>query len=323
MSGPFNRWDQAKASTRFPDGLDQTYDGLAKGGVAATGTRRRRVGQFRTGGRAIRRGRRALAPLSVGWRHRELILAVLRRELADRFSGSALGWVWAVVGPLITLAIYTMTLTKAMQLPAASAHGSTSSYALSTFVGLIVFGLFAELCCRAPLLMHEHAWFLKTSIFPSETLAWTAVLRALSYAGISFAVLLVFELALDGLPPLSILLLPFFLVPLVLFLLGMVWFLAAIGAFTRDISYLMITFVPLVMFATPVFYRVTDLPDALRVLAYANPLGTAIEMARAAMLDGIWPPTIACFGFLVLSLAVCRGGHAVFERYKGILVDVI
>src|SRR6516165_8680473 len=180
-----------------------------------------------------------------------------------------------------------------------------------------------ELCCRAPLLMHEHAWFLKTSIFPSETLAWTAVLRALSYAGISFGVLLVFELALDGLPPLSILLLPFFLVPLVLFLLGMVWFLAAIGAFTRDISYLMITFVPLVMFATPVFYRVTDLPDALRVLAYANPLGTAIEIARAAMLDGVWPPTIACFGFLVLSLAVCRGGHAVFERYKGILVDVI
>jgi len=323
MSGPFNRWDQAKASTRFPDGLDQTYDGLAKGGVAATGSRRRHVVQFRAGGRAIRRGRRALAPLSVGWRHRELILAVLRRELADRFSGSALGWVWAVVGPLITLAIYTMTLTKAMQLPAASAHGSTSSYALSTFVGLIVFGLFAELCCRAPLLMHEHAWFLKTSIFPSETLAWTAVLRALSYAGISFGVLLVFELALDGLPPLSILLLPFFLVPLVLFLLGMVWFLAAIGAFTRDISYLMITFVPLVMFATPVFYRVTDLPDALRVLAYANPLGTAIEIARAAMLDGVWPPTIACFGFLVLSLAVCRGGHAVFERYKGILVDVI
>ena len=323
MSGPFNRWDQAKASTRFPDGLDQTYDGLAKGGVAATGSRRRHVGQFRAGGRAIRRGRRALAPLSVGWRHRELILAVLRRELADRFSGSALGWVWAVVGPLITLAIYTMTLTKAMQLPAASAHGSTSSYALSTFVGLIVYGLFAELCCRAPLLMHEHAWFLKTSIFPSETLAWTAVLRALSYAGISFGVLLVFELALDGLPPLSILLLPFFLVPLVLFLLGMVWFLAAIGAFTRDISYLMITFVPLVMFATPVFYRVTDLPDALRVLAYANPLGTAIEIARAAMLDGVWPPTIACFGFLVLSLAVCRGGHAVFERYKGILVDVI
>ena len=306
MSVFINRRDGPRGSRRLPDGPDQMSDRLRK---------------------AVRRTawheRGALAPLSVGWRHRELILAVLRRELADRFSGSAFGWVWAVVGPLITLGIYTVTLTKAMQLPVATAHGNTSSYALSTFVGLIVFGLFAELCSRAPLLMHEHAWFLKTSIFPSETLAWTAVLRALSYAGISFLVLLVFELALNGIPPLSILLLPFIVVPLVMFLLGMVWFLAAIGAFTRDMSYLMITFIPLAMFATPVFYRVTDLPDPLRALAYANPLGTAIEMMRAAVLDGVLPPTLAYCGFLVVSLAVCRGGYAVFERYKGILIDVI
>ena len=306
MSVFINRRDRARGLTRLPDGPDEMPDHLRK---------------------AMRRTawheRRALAPLSVGWRHRELILAVLRRELADRFSGSAFGWVWAVIGPLITLGIYTVTLTKAMQLPVATAHGNTSSYALSTFVGLIIFGLFAELCSRAPLLMHEHAWFLKTSIFPSETLAWTAVLRALTYAGISFLVLLVFELALNGIPPLSILLLPLIVVPLVMFLLGMVWFLAAIGAFTRDMSYLMITFVPLAMFATPVFYRVTDLPDPLRALAYANPLGTAIEMMRAAVLDGVLPPTLACCGFLFVSLAVCRGGYAVFERYKGILIDVI
>ena len=303
---PIDRGDEARGSRRPPDRPDQMSDRSRKA-VRRTA--------WHEGG--------ALAPLSVGWRHRELILAVLRRELADRFSGSAFGWVWAVAGPLITLGIYTVTLTKAMQLPVATAHGNTSSYALSTFVGLIVFGLFAELCSRAPLLMHEHAWFLKTSIFPSETLAWTAVLRALSYAGISFLVLLVFELALNGIPALSILLLPFIVAPLVMFLLGLVWFLAAIGAFTRDMSYLMITFIPLAMFATPVFYRVTDLPGPLRALAYANPLGTAIEMMRAAVLDGVSPPTSACCGFLVVSAAVCRGGYAVFERYKGILIDVI
>lgn len=301
-----NRRDGARGSRRLPDRPDQMSDRLRKA-VRRTA--------WHEGG--------ALAPLSVGWRHRELILAVLRRELADRFSGSAFGWVWAVAGPLITLGIYTVTLTKAMQLPVATAHGNTSSYALSTFVGLIVFGLFSELCSRAPLLMHEHAWFLKTSIFPSETLAWTAVLRALSYAGISFLVLLVFEVALNGIPPLSILVLPFIVAPLVMFLLGMVWFLAAIGAFTRDMSYLMITFIPLAMFATPVFYRVTDLPDPLRVIAYANPLGTAIEMMRAAVLDGGSPPILAYCGFLLVSVAACRGGYAVFERYKGILIDVI
>ncbi len=249
---------------------------------------------------------------------------MLRRELADRFRGSAFGWVWAVVGPLITLAIYTVTLTKAMQLPVATAHGNTSSYALSTFVGLIVFGLFAELCSRAPMLMHEHAWFLKTSIFPSETLAWTAVLRALSYAGISFLVLLVFELALNGMPPLSILLLPFIVAPLVMFLLGMVWFLAAIGAFTRDMSYLMITFIPLAMFATPVFFRrQRTFPTRYACSPTPTRSVTAIEMMRAVVLDEVLPPTLAYCGFLVVSVAVCRGGYAVFERYKGILIDVI
>jgi ABC-type polysaccharide/polyol phosphate export permease len=59
------------------------------------------------------------------------------------------------------------------------------------------------------------------------------------------------------------------------------------------------------------------------MLAYANPLGAVIEIARAVVLDGVFPPIFACLGFLVVSLAVCRGGHAVFQRYKGILIDVI
>jgi len=40
-----------------------------------------------------------MAPLRVGWRHRELIIAMLRREVADRFSGSAFGWIWAIGHP--------------------------------------------------------------------------------------------------------------------------------------------------------------------------------------------------------------------------------
>jgi lipopolysaccharide transport system permease protein len=266
---------------------------------------------------------RALAPLIGGWRHRELIAAVLRRELAQRFSGSAFGWAWAVIGPLVTLAIYIVTFTMAIRLPVASAQAGVASYTLSTFIGLIVFGLFAELCCRAPGLLHEHAWFLKTSIFPSETLAWTAVLRSLTFAGISFVVLLAFYLGLDGLPPVSILLLPLIVAPLILLLLGVVWLLAALGAFVRDLSYLMITIVPLLLFATPVFYRATDLPHGMSAFIYLNPLGSVIEMMRAVVLSGMPPRPLAYIGFVIFSLLVCRGGYAVFARYKGIVVDVI
>ena len=248
---------------------------------------------------------------------------MLRRELADRFSGSAFGWAWAVAAPLITLAIYTLTFTRAMPLPVASAQAGPFVYALSTFAGLVFFGLFAEAFCRAPMLLHEHAWFLKSSIFPGETLAWIAVLRALVYAGIGLGLLLVFEIGRNGILPPSILLMPLIIIPFSLFLLGMVWLLAALGAFSRDVSYLAMTFLPLLMLATPVFYRASDLPIGLKIAAAINPVGAAIEFARQVILDGTAPPWLAYCWFLVVCAATFQGGHAVFRRYKGIAIDVI
>src|SRR5258708_38972475 len=71
------------------------------------------------------------APFTVAWRYRELIIAMLRRELADRFRGSLFGWTWAIVAPLVTLAIYTITFTGALRLPIASSRGGAMNCALA------------------------------------------------------------------------------------------------------------------------------------------------------------------------------------------------
>ncbi|HYM74199.1 MAG TPA: ABC transporter permease, partial [Stellaceae bacterium] len=271
----------------------------------------------------VRQFKMTVRPVSAAWRYRELIAAVLRRELEDRFSGSVLGWLWAIAGPLITVTVYLVMFTTAVKLPVASAQASTSHYALSVFAGLIVFGVFAELCCRGPVLLHEHAWFLKSSIFPSEILAWIALFRALTFAGVSLCVLLVFQLGFGETPQLSLLLLPLVILPLGLFLLGVVGFLAGIGAFTRDISYLMTTFVPLTMAATPVFYTISDMPPVLRAAAYLNPIGVSIEMMRAVVLGDTRVPVLVYALFCAAALAVFRAGYTVFDRYKGIALDAI
>lgn len=277
------------------------------------------------GGRyaAFRFAKFALVPIAVVWRYRELARALVRRDLAERFRGAAFGWAWAIAGPVLTLSIYTRAFTHVLRLPAASAQASWSSYALSTFVGLIVFGLCAELFYRAPGLLHDRASYIKFSIFPSEVLAWVAVFRALTYAGISVMVLLAFELLTNGSIPFAALSLPLIALPLVLFLLGAVWCLTALGAFNRDIAYLMITIVPALMIATPVFYRVSDLPDGMQRLVYLNPMTAPIEMARAALLGGTFPPIGVCIWYVAVSYLVFRCGFAIFMRYKGILADVI
>ena len=271
----------------------------------------------------IRGLRQLIAPFRTALRFRELIAAMLRQELAARFRNSVLGWTWAIVGPLVTLGLYTIAFNSALRLPVARSHGGIANYALFVFVGMIIFNLFSELIYRAPQLMHDHAARIKSSLFPSETLAWIAVLRGFVSAAISLGVLLVFQLLLTGRVPLLLPGLILTMLPLTLFLLGAVWFLAAIGAFARDVGYLMITIVPVMMIISPVFYTVTGLPEDMQLWVWLNPLSAAIEFSRALILDTAWPPPLAYAWLWVAGILSFRGGYVFFMRYKGILVDVI
>jgi lipopolysaccharide transport system permease protein len=264
-----------------------------------------------------------LTPFANAWHHRELIRAVVRRELAVRFRGTILGWVWAIFGPLVMLGAYTVIFSHAVGVPASARGGGVGSYALSIFTGLIVFNLFSELAYRAPGLLHEHAGVIKKSIFPSETLAWIATTRAAVYAAISLAVLLVFELALTWrLPPAS-LLLPMVVAPFFLFLLGICWFLMALGSFTRDVAHLMISIVPVFMFATPIFYSIDDVPPNLRIYLHLNPIGNYVEMIRDLLLFNRFPGLILYCGTVLASLLIFFFAYRFFMQYKAVFVDVI
>lgn len=266
--------------------------------------------------------RRLFAPFAIAWVHRELIQFIVRRELAQRFRGAALGWIWALAGPLVMLGAYTIIFSGPLKLSSA-AQGSPVSFALFLFVALIIFNLFAELLSRAPNLLRDNLWFVKRTIFPSDILAWIALVRALFYAGISFAMLLVFHLALTGTLHATTLLVIAIMIPFSLLLLGFTWFFAALGALTQDVSHVITTIMPVLIFACPVFYSLADAPEATRSLLYINPVTSYIEMMRDVVLNGALPSLKVYVWSWVAALIVFWGGHAVFNRYRSILVDVV
>ena len=278
-----------------------------------------------TGEAGVRRKRRfhALAwaivrPFFDVWQCRELVRVIVWRELSQRFRQSYFGWIWAVFAPLTLLAVYTFVFSKVIDL-----RGSTQNYALSIFVGMIFFNLFAELAHRAPMLLPEHAQFIKKSIFPLEVLGWTSLLRALTYAGIGLAVFFVFEFMMTGSIPVTALLLPLLVIPFCLFLLGSIWFLAALGAFTRDVAFLMITIIPALIFASPVFYTAGDVSFTVRLVTYINPLTPFIEMARDILLIGSLPDPLAYLIGWIYALVAFYGGYGFFMRYRRVVVDVL
>ncbi|WP_198022791.1 MULTISPECIES: ABC transporter permease [Methylocystaceae] len=262
-----------------------------------------------------------VAPFERAWHHRELIRAVVRRELTSRFRGSVLGPLWAVLAPLIMLLTYTVLFS--ITVPQLSAGMSTSDYAAGIFIGLIVFNLFSELAYRGPGLLHEHVTFVKKSIFPSETIAWVATIRAFVYGGISLGVYVVFRLLTAGELPMTIFFAPLLILPFACFMLGVVWFLMALGAFTRDVAHIMVSVVPVLMFATPIFYRLDQMPSHISIWLRLNLVGDYIEMLRGVALDGVLPNPIAYVALSLVSYGIFLFGYQFFMRYKSVIVDVI
>ncbi|MGQ0582710.1 MAG: ABC transporter permease [Reyranella sp.] len=265
-----------------------------------------------------------LRPFEQMIQHQDLIAAILRRELRDRFKGSVAGWIWAVIAPLLAITVYTFAFTTNLQLPVAESGGGTRvTYSLFIFSGIIVFNFFSEMAFRAPMLLHEYTHFIKQTIFPSDMLAVISTLRATAYTLISIGVMLLFQLAITGSLPWTVLLMPLIFIPFMAFLIGMSWFLCAIGAFTRDAGYFMINVVPLFMFATPVFYPHTSLPPPFDFWIYANALTGYVEVMRDIVLLGKVPSLLVYGWTLITSVVTFYFGYWFFDRYRNVIVDVI
>jgi lipopolysaccharide transport system permease protein len=256
--------------------------------------------------------------------NREIILAILRRELASRFTGSAGGWLWAVAAPLFAIAVYTFAFTTKLQMTFVGEQGQAPiTYALFIFAGLIVFNFFSEMAYRSPMLLHEYAHFIKQTIFPSDMLAVISTLRAAAYTGIGAIVMLICIAAVKGGLPWTVILMPLLFLPLAAFLMGLSWFLCAIGAFTRDAGYLMINIVPLFMFLTPVFFAHTSRPPPWDILLYLNALTAYVEVMRDLVLTGVLPNPLVVLWMLATAIFTFYFGYWFFDRYRNVIVDVI
>ncbi|WP_295431757.1 ABC transporter permease [uncultured Thiodictyon sp.] len=252
-----------------------------------------------------------------------LIVQLARREIAARYRGSVLGVAWSFVTPMLMLAIYTFVFSVVFQTRWATPMNSRFEFALVLFAGLIVFALFSECVSRAPTLMAENPSYIKRIVFPLEALAWVSLASALFNAAVSFGILLVAYVLIAGLPPLTVLWLPVVLMPLVLMTLGLVWFLSSTGLFIRDIRQFVGIVVPVLMFASPLFYPVSALPERVRGYMQINPLAVAMEQVRDVLLFAKAPGLGVLALSLVLSMAVAWAGVVWFRVTKRGFADVV
>lgn len=257
------------------------------------------------------------------WGHRQLIWQMTRREVQGRYRGSIMGLLWSFLNPLFMLAVYTFVFSVVFKARWNGGNDSKTEFALVLFAGLLVFNLFADCITRAPGLIISNVNYVKKVVFPLEILPMVSLGSALFHGAISLLVWVAAYLVFFGVPHASVMFLPLILLPLLLLIMGISWFLASLGVYLRDMSQITSIAITVLMFLSPIFFPASALPPKYQTLLYLNPLTIIIEQTRDILYWGKAPDFSALGIYLMASLAVAAAGFAWFQRTRKGFADVI
>ena len=257
------------------------------------------------------------------WRNRQLIVQLTKRDVLGRYRGSVLGLAWSFFNPLIMLIVYTFVFSVVFKARWSVAGEDKVNFAIILFVGLIVYGLFAECINRAPSLILSNSNYVKKVVFPLEVLPSVALGSALFHAGVSLAVLLAAQLLINQRLPWTVVIFPIILLPLLLATLGFAWLLSALGVYMRDIGQTTTILTTVLMFLSPLFYPVSTLPKSYQFWLHLNPLTFIIEEGRNVLIFGNTPNWIGWGLAFAAGLLFSAGGFWWFQKTRKGFADVL
>jgi len=269
--------------------------------------------------RALRAlGRALVYPVFTIWRNRGLIRVMVRRDILGRYRGSFGGAFWTIINPLLLMLTYFFVFGVVIRDP----RRTPSEFALYFLAGMLPWLPFSEAAGRAPGVILEHRNFVKKLVFAVETLPVNLVVSGLVTELFAVALFCGFLLALRHGVPLTVLWLPVLVIPQVLFTAGVSWFLAALGAFVRDLGQFIGFFLTVWFFMTPICYPEEQMLERAAVLA-KNPMYVLVRGYRAIFLENQAPAFGPLWKFCAVALVVFVLGHAWFYKLRKSFADMI
>jgi lipopolysaccharide transport system permease protein len=256
--------------------------------------------------------------LAAVWRYRELLYFLVLRELKVRYKQAALGAAWAVIQPVFAVIIFTLVFGIFARLPS-----DGLPYALFAFAGVVPWTYFSEALRRSSTGLVDDSELIRKIYFPRLVLPLSAVLAPVIDLVIS---LVVFGLVMAWYrvtPSANLLLLPIFLAMNVGLSLAFGLWLGPLNVRFRDIKHILPFFIQVWMYASPVVYPLSLVPEQWRLLYSLNPMGGVIEGFRWALLGTTAPDATAITMTIVMTIVLLTSGLMFFARAERSFADVI
>jgi lipopolysaccharide transport system permease protein len=264
--------------------------------------------------------RQGLFHLDLGsvWLYRELLYFLAWREIKVRYKQTIIGTAWAILQPLMTMAILTIVFGKFAKIPS-----DGLPYPLFAYVALLPWEYFSQALSRSGIGVVNDANLIRKIYFPRLIIPLAAVVTPLVDFFLSLLILLGMMLWFGVMPTWRVIALPLFLLMALLTALSLGLWLSALNVRYRDIRHIIPFLTQLWMFASPIAYPVSLVPEQWRLLYSLNPLVGVVEGFRWALLGNDSPNFSIMAVSAAVVLVVLVGGVVYFKKMEQTFADVI
>jgi lipopolysaccharide transport system permease protein len=260
-------------------------------------------------------------PLDLGelWRYRDLWLTLALRDVKLRYRQTALGVAWVVLLPLLASGIFTVVFGMIAKLPS-----DGSPYFLFVFAGYLGWNAFQNTLQRCGISLIGNTALVTKVYFPRIILPAASVLASLLDFAVGVVGLLLVLLVRGDLPSVeSLALVPLLMLLVQLLALGLGFVSAALTVRFRDVQYVLPYLIQLLLYASPVAYGVSAVPQAVRRLYLLNPVAPLLDGLRAALLGRGEVHWSAIGGSALVSVTMFVAGTMFFLYQDRQYADVI
>jgi lipopolysaccharide transport system permease protein len=251
------------------------------------------------------------------WEYRELVYTFAMRDIKVRYKQTALGAAWAIIQPFMMMVIFSIFFGRLAKIPS-----DGIPYPLFAYAALLPWTLFSEGITRSTSSMIANSNIITKVYFPRLVMPISGILSPLIDFIIAFVILTAMMLYYGFVPTTNVIWLPAFILLALMTSLGVGLWLSAFNVQYRDFQYTLPFLIQLWLFASPVVYPSTLLPEAYRWIYGLNPMAGVIEGFRWALLGTNPPSTMIAFSFVIVMVLLTTGAYY-FKRMEKTYADVV
>ncbi len=252
------------------------------------------------------------------WHYRDLLYFLVWRDIKTRYAQSILGVGWAVIQPVFTMIVFTVVFGRL-----ANISSDDVPYAIFSYTALVPWTYFAGSLTSSSGSLIGAAGMITKVYFPRLVIPIAPVLAKLLDFAIAMLILLGLMLWFRTPPTIWALTLPLLVLLMMLSAAGMGMWLTALSIQYRDIKYGLNFGVQLLMYASPVVYPASKVPEQFRLLYGLNPMAGVIEGFRSALLGTNPMPWDLLAVGTVVAIVLAISGAMYFGRMERVFADVV